>query len=413
MTKYLRDFYWFYRKIILNILAFLLAPFPVLLSPEKFARSKRILVISPDGMIGDFILLSPFIRELRRLMPESYIALAVPDKIMPLASNCPYVNEVIQLPSLGRTEFIGGILKNIVFGRFFLRKFKFESAILTTDNFDYKFGSFAIFGASIPLRIGYGRENAAFLHPRKTEVCLDRLLSCRIPFVSDSLHQSEIYLNILRFLFPKEVIATGKPEIWVAESDRESCKLKCAELFARYQGRLFIVIAISSSSPKKNWPLACNAELVRLLSARFNPVFLFIGLKEDSQCFKEIFESNQDAYDLCGKLTLRELFCMMKKADLFIGPDSGPAHVAAAAGVSLVEISSHPLPGRAAAIGSPERFGPMSEHSVIIRPAKALSPCKDECLSLSAHCILNVSTEAVFNAVCSIIKKRNSEKEFR
>src|SRR3954469_20155893 len=66
--------------------------------------TERILVLNISG-IGDFIDSTPALKYLRELRPQSNITLAVSEKAYPLAKRCPYVNEVIALPTYGGRSF--------------------------------------------------------------------------------------------------------------------------------------------------------------------------------------------------------------------------------------------------------------------------------------------------------------------
>ena len=55
---------------------------------------ERILILRLDA-VGDFILTSAAIRELRANYPSAFITLVVNRRVYPLAEFCPYVNEVI------------------------------------------------------------------------------------------------------------------------------------------------------------------------------------------------------------------------------------------------------------------------------------------------------------------------------
>ena len=58
--------------------------------------AEKILIISLNA-IGDSVLYSAFVRELRRNYPKSYIAIVVTPLVFPLMENCPYVNKVWKL----------------------------------------------------------------------------------------------------------------------------------------------------------------------------------------------------------------------------------------------------------------------------------------------------------------------------
>jgi heptosyltransferase-2 len=55
---------------------------------------ERILVLRLDG-IGDIVLTSPFLRQVRRAWPDAWITLVVLPYVANIVQNCPYINEVL------------------------------------------------------------------------------------------------------------------------------------------------------------------------------------------------------------------------------------------------------------------------------------------------------------------------------
>lgn len=60
----------------------------------NLSRIRRVLVVRLDD-IGDMVLTTPFLRELRRNIPKSWITLVVKPRVYNLVETCPYVNEVL------------------------------------------------------------------------------------------------------------------------------------------------------------------------------------------------------------------------------------------------------------------------------------------------------------------------------
>jgi len=56
--------------------------------------------------------------------------------------------------------------------------------------------------------------------------------------------------------------------------------------------------------------------------------------------------------DVSGRTTLREAYGILARARLAIGPDSGPMHLAAAAGTPVVSLWGATTPARSAPFGS-------------------------------------------------------------
>ncbi len=65
--------------------------------------TKRILILNISG-IGDFIDSTPALRHARKIRPAARIVLLVSEKAYPLAKHCPYVDEIVGIPtSAGRS----------------------------------------------------------------------------------------------------------------------------------------------------------------------------------------------------------------------------------------------------------------------------------------------------------------------
>lgn len=92
----------------------------------------------------------------------------------------------------------------------------------------------------------------------------------------------------------------------------------------------FIVIHCQSNYAPKDWPASRWNELVNWLSEKYAYQIVEIGLKSN-------LDVNQPAYrNLCGQLSILETAEVIKRADFFIGLDSGPSHLANAVGTSGV-----------------------------------------------------------------------------
>jgi heptosyltransferase-2 len=134
--------------------------------------------------------------------------------------------------------------------------------------------------------------------------------------------------------------------------------------------------------------------LIRLLSRRieFLPVIV-VGPGEESL----IDEIRRFCPNAAGtrSLPLRVVVAVISECALFIGNDTGPKHLAAAAGVPVIEISSHPAGGTRGYDGDPDRFGPRVKPADIIRPATALPGCESGCISAMPHCISTITAQKV------------------
>lgn len=92
---------------------------------------------------------------------------------------------------------------------------------------------------------------------------------------------------------------------------------------------------------------------------------------------------------------LREVCAVLERCEMFLGNDSGCAHLAAAMGSRTLVISRHPRNGAPNHFNSPLRFAPHGRDCRVLQPAAGLEGCTEACVSLKPHCILAVSVDAV------------------
>lgn len=396
----IRNLYWFYRRLVINSVCLLCGRSEVAQIPEK---PGKLLVLAPEGMIGDFILMSPFLKELRKLLPDTSITLAVPGKTYPLAVNCPYVNETMLLPERSIRSLLSKIVKNIIFGRNILRPKKFDAAILTTDNVDYYLGSFMIYSAGIPIRVGFGNDESTLLHSRKADLMLENLFNIRIPFKENIIHQKDIFLQLLEAFGPSGNQA--EPEVWESEGDTIKAVNFFKELESENTGkRPYFAIGISAAALKRDWGQDNYKKFIAVATEKFDPFWIFVGPESDRLKYDVVFDGIDNSSNAAGKFSLTELHAVLKNCSVYVGPDSGPAHVAATSGCRVLEISCHPEGGSIYSINSPERFGPVSGKVRIVRAAKAAPGCSDECCRLEAHCILNITVDDVLNGLGDLLR---------
>ncbi len=98
--------------------------------------------------------------------------------------------------------------------------------------------------------------------------------------------------------------------------------------------------------------------------------------------------------NLCGQLSVRESAAVLERANLFIGHDSGPMHMAAAVGTPCVAIfSSRNLPGVWYPYGKRSR--------VLYRPMPCQGCELDVCSERKKACIRSITVDEVFSSAIS------------
>ncbi|MFH1922570.1 MAG: glycosyltransferase family 9 protein [Planctomycetota bacterium] len=130
-----------------------------------------------------------------------------------------------------------------------------------------------------------------------------------------------------------------------------------------------IVMHVGAGTPAKQWPLEHWRELVGRLVVRLNARVVLVGGPDDRRIARAILERQPcpGVLDWTGRLGLEELAAALEEADLFVGADSGPAHLAAAVGTPAVVLFS--------GTNSPRQWQPCGENVCVLRHPVECSPC--------------------------------------
>jgi heptosyltransferase I len=109
----------------------------------------------------------------------------------------------------------------------------------------------------------------------------------------------------------------------------------------------------------RNWHVANYAALIENLQNTYGAKIILTGgpTEIEKNYGKEILARTQGVTNLIGSTTLKQLFALICKTNLVICPDSGPAHMATAAGTPVVGLY---------ASSNPERTGPYTSRELTV-----------------------------------------------
>ena len=122
---------------------------------------------------------------------------------------------------------------------------------------------------------------------------------------------------------------------------------------ARYSGKPTVIISPCSSQRSRNfrnWPVDRFVTIARYLRERHHAEIVLTGGNSDlERDYADKICTVTGASNLVGQTSLKQLLALMAAADLVICPDSGPAHMATAAGAAVLGLY---------ATSNPDRTGP-------------------------------------------------------
>jgi ADP-heptose:LPS heptosyltransferase len=351
-----------------------------------------IIVFRLDAM-GDVVMTTPLFRALKMAHPRSRCTVVVQKPYKSLLATNPHLDEILTLPNI-RPAWLPQALRRslaaVVFYWTALRRRHFDFAISPRWDVDEHLATFLSAMTSAATRVGYSEKTT----PAK------RQMNRGFDRAYDTCLQAGCARHeVLRNLAIAEALGAtaceSRPEIQVTEQDRK----RAARLLAKVPASARLVaLGIGAQSPGRRWPLEQYAGTIKQLdrAQRVWPVIV---------CSESEFG---EALSLAALLPrppvivsgarLRDVCAVLERCELFIGNDSGCAHLAAAMGCKTLVISRHPRNGDPDHFNSPVRFAPCGPDVRVLQPAAGRDACALACISTTPHCILQIAVGEVVAA---------------
>jgi ADP-heptose:LPS heptosyltransferase len=195
-------------------------------------------------------------------------------------------------------------------------------------------------------------------------------------------------LDVVRPLLGGRVPERPALEIFLTEPARASMVRKLEAVGVDFRTPIVFVHPGAAWRPRA-WRPERFAAVADWIQEHYHAQVLFVGSSEeqDIEAAVRANAKGRRAFWLAGELTLQELAALLARARLFIGNDSGPAHVAAALGIPSVVLFGPQEPGR---------FRPWSERSIVLHHRVHCCPCRQVvCVHPENPCVNLIELEEV------------------
>lgn len=176
----------------------------------------------------------------------------------------------------------------------------------------------------------------------------------------------------------------------------------------RVFGQPIYMFHLGSGMESKRWPARYWGELVRRLAERGPSTVILVGGEDDRPLARQVLQAvnGPGVTDWTGRTSVTELVALAEFADVFVGADSGPAHLAAAVGVATLVLFS--------GTNHAPQWQPRGRHVRVLQHAVACSPCHCESCPLADHpCMTGLSVDEVLRAVLEIQSEKPPEMRCR
>jgi ADP-heptose:LPS heptosyltransferase len=150
-----------------------------------------------------------------------------------------------------------------------------------------------------------------------------------------------------------------------------------------------LAVHLGAGAAAKRWPARHWRDLIaRFLEDGWRVVL--VGGPEDVEVASTI-EPHAQLRDWTGRLAVAETAAFLERADLFIGSDSGPAHLAASASTASVILFS--------GTNRPGQWRPWSRRALVLRHKVSCRPCHHKACPLADHpCMAGLGPDRVYRA---------------
>ncbi len=341
----------------------------------------EILIWLPSPM-GDAVLCTPALRAIRQNFKDSKITFLGNSTVRQILSPGSFNDTWLQ-PKDSNPFAIAKMLKHHKFTHAVLFKNSFASAL-------------AVLLVRIPSRIGYAREGRSplltdKLHPPK----LPNRKFKPIPMV-------DYYLAIASWLGADTT--DRSLELTLEPQDEQSICAKLPELLSPKRP-VIVIVPGGAFGPSKCWPVDKFASTADWLIANYNAtvVVSVASNQPEKQIAKEICDASQHKLISLAEIpiSLGELKALFSVADLIIGNDTGPRHIAIALQRKVITL-----------------FGPNDpawtstdyENEIQITGAAPCAPCAKPICKESEHlCMEAITVEMVCDAAKKLLEGSNDK----
>jgi len=328
-------------------------------------NNKKILVCNCAGL-GDAIMFTPTLRKIKQQYPKCTISFITKPVNRDSLAGLPYIDHVYTLER-----------KNILDKLKIIPKLIQQDYVIFTD-WQPQLATIA-YWLKVPHISGITRPN------HRSEKLFERHIKEWV--LSTAKYAADVVNDGISLALGIDIKAnTEELDVALPGSADVSIVDTLLNLVGINQGDAYICIAPFTGALERNWSIAYVKELIELNNKNYGIPIVIVGGPKDYPDSASLDKGN-----LVGKTTLLQMIEIIKRAKLFIGPDSGPVHIAAAVKTPSIALFSKDIPSR---------WAP-KKNCKVISLNLLCSPCGDEvarkCPTL--QCNRGITSDIVFQAV--------------
>jgi lipopolysaccharide heptosyltransferase I len=330
---------------------------------------RRVCLIKPSSL-GDVVHALPTLAALRRLWPEAHFAWVVNTGLRGLLDGHPMLDEVIPFDRARVGWSPSGLAAFAAFLRSLGRR-RFDLAI---DLQGLLRSGLMTAATGAPVRVGLAgaREGST------------RFYTHRVPDSPGRPHAVDRLLAVAGAFGASN--EAPRFEVAMVPADRGWAR----DILAHVP-RPRLVLNVGARWATKRWPAESFAAVARRAVETLGAGLIAVGAPEDRPLVDRLRQGldPRPLLDLCGATSLPRLAAVAAESDLFLSNDTGPLHLAAAAGAKVLGVYT---------CTRPEWTGPYGPNAAFVRSAVW---CAGSCVKTCGRmeCMTELTADRVWGAV--------------
>lgn len=312
------------RDNYLTSAAALIAGIPFRLRPRPpFQPPRKILILKPC-CLSQVMLATPLLAALSDAYPKAQIDWAISDWARPAVAANPRVSELIDA---GRVGLAGSHWRDVQALVARLRQEQYDTCFIPSRS---SLLAYVAWRAGIRQRIGLNVAGRGFAH------------TIAVNPNGDAHHEAGVYLSLAA---AAGIASTPFMEFYPRDADRAAITARLVEEVDWLGDKPLALLHPGGghnpvrSEPAKQWPIERFARLGSYLARQHGAQVLLLGSQAERERAQAVLGlMSAPAVNLAGSLTLGELGALSEMADLYVGNDAGPTHIAAAVGCPTLAI---------------------------------------------------------------------------
>ena len=210
------------------------------------------------------------------------------------------------------------------------------------------------------------------------------------------LHEAETNLEVVRPLTGATGPQDARPEVFPSAKAREGVRRVLRAAGADPDGPIVCVHPGASWRPRA-WRPERFAAVADWIQEHYHAAVVHVGSAEERDIEAAVRASSKGVrgFWLAGALSREEVVALIARSSLFVGNDSGLAHIAAACGVPSVVLFGPQ---------NPNRFRPWAARSLVLHHPVPCYPCRQiRCVRPESPCVNLIDVEEVKSRVVELL----------